>query len=81
MYEFLIFIMHSTFPTQTMLVHLLAVIMIRAEHKLQGTLVFITCTYTVPIPLAARSKAWVCGCSLAGIAGSNPAMGIDVCLL
>ena len=25
-----------------------------------------------PIPLAARSKAWVCDCSLAGIAGSNP---------
>ena len=23
--------------------------------------------------MAARSKAWVCGCSLAGIAGSNPA--------
>ena len=25
-----------------------------------------------PIPLAARSKAWVCDCSLAEIAGSNP---------
>ena len=25
------------------------------------------------MPVAARSKAWVCGCSLAGIAGSNPA--------
>jgi hypothetical protein len=25
--------------------------------------------------------AWVCGRSLAGIAGSNPAGGIDVCLL
>jgi hypothetical protein len=25
--------------------------------------------------------AWVCGCSLAGIAGSHPAPGIDVCLL
>jgi hypothetical protein len=30
---------------------------------------------------AARSKAWVCGRSLAGIAGSNPAEGMDVCLL
>jgi len=26
-----------------------------------------------PIPVAARSKAWVCGLSLAGILGSNPA--------
>jgi len=26
-----------------------------------------------PIPVAARSKAWVCGRLLAGIAGSNPA--------
>jgi hypothetical protein len=30
---------------------------------------------TVPIPVAARSKAWVCGRSLAGIAGSNSAGG------
>jgi hypothetical protein len=36
---------------------------------------------TVPIPLAARSKAWVCGRSLAGIVGSNPAGRMDVCLL
>ena len=28
-----------------------------------------------------RSKAWVCGRSLAGIVGSNPAEGMDVCLL
>ena len=27
----------------------------------------------LPIPVAARSKAWVYGLSLAGIAGSNPA--------
>ena len=33
------------------------------------------------IPVAARSKAWVCYRSLAGIAGSNPAGGMDVCLL
>jgi hypothetical protein len=33
-----------------------------------------------PIPVAARSKAWVCGRSLAGIAVSNPAGGMDVCL-
>jgi hypothetical protein len=35
----------------------------------------------LPIPVAARSKAWVCGPSLAGIAGSNPAGDIDVCVL
>jgi hypothetical protein len=29
----------------------------------------------VPIPVAVRSKAWVCGRSLAGIVGSNPAKG------
>jgi hypothetical protein len=32
-----------------------------------------------PIPMAARSKAWVCGRSLAGIMGSNLAGGLDVC--
>jgi hypothetical protein len=26
----------------------------------------------MPIPAAERSKAWVCSCSPAGIAGSNP---------
>ena len=34
-----------------------------------------------PIPVAARSKVWVCGRSLDGIAGSNPAEGMGVCLL
>ena len=34
------------------------------------------------ISVAARSKAWVCaGSSLAGIAGTNSAMGMDVCPL
>ena len=31
--------------------------------------------------MAARSEVWVCGRSLAGIAGSNPAGGNDVYLL
>jgi hypothetical protein len=35
----------------------------------------------LPIPVAALSKEWVCGSSLAGVAGSNPAGGMDVCLL
>jgi hypothetical protein len=34
-----------------------------------------------PIPVAMRSKAWVCGRSLARIVGSNPAGVMDVCLL
>jgi hypothetical protein len=34
-----------------------------------------------PIPVAARSNAWVCGHSLPGIAGSNPTRVVDVCLL
>ena len=33
------------------------------------------------IPVASRSKAWVCGRSPAVIAVSNPARGMDVCLL
>ena len=32
-------------------------------------------------PVAARSKAWVYGHSLAGIAGLNPARVMDVCPL
>ena len=34
-----------------------------------------------PIPMAARSNAWVCGRLLAGNAGSNATGGIGVCLL
>jgi hypothetical protein len=34
-----------------------------------------------PISIAERSKAKVYGRSLAGIAGSNPAGGMDICLL
>jgi hypothetical protein len=33
------------------------------------------------IAVAARPKTWVCGSSLAGIVSSNPAGGMDVCLL
>jgi len=32
-----------------------------------------------PVPVVSRTKAWVCGRSLAGISGSNPAEGMDVC--
>ena len=33
-----------------------------------------------PIPVTVLSKVWVCGSSLAGIAGSNLAGGMDVCV-
>jgi hypothetical protein len=35
----------------------------------------------LPTPVAARSKVWVWSHSLAGIADSNPAGGMDACLL
>ena len=35
----------------------------------------------VSVPVAAWSKAWVRGRSLAGIAGSNPTVGLDVSLV
>ena len=37
-------------------------------------------THDMPIPVAAQPIAWVLDRSLAGIAGSNPAAGMDVCL-
>ena len=33
----------------------------------------------MPVPVAVRSKAWVCGRSPAEIVGSNPTGGKDVC--
>jgi hypothetical protein len=37
--------------------------------------------FCVPIPVAARSRAWVCGRSLAGMVVSKPAGRMDVCVL
>jgi hypothetical protein len=34
-----------------------------------------------PVPVAARSKSWVCGRSPAEIVGSNPSGDMFVCLL
>jgi hypothetical protein len=39
------------------------------------------CSMEEPIPVVTWSKAWVCGRSLAGTPGSNPARGIGVSLL
>jgi hypothetical protein len=43
----------------------------------------INCSYSVvtTIPVAVRSKAWVFGRSLTGIVGTNPAGGMDVCVV
>jgi hypothetical protein len=38
-------------------------------------------TCNAPIPIAARSKAWVCGRLISGTVGPNPAGHVDVCLL
>jgi hypothetical protein len=35
----------------------------------------------MPIPVTARSKAYVCGRLVAGIADSNLTEGVDICLL
>ena len=37
--------------------------------------------YLTPIPVASRSKSWVFGRSLAGVAGSNPAWGVGISLV
>ena len=39
------------------------------------------CIHCMPILMAARSKPWVCGRTLAGIVGSSPAGGMDVCFV
>jgi len=43
--------------------------------------VFSSVRVSIPSLMAALFKAWVCGHSLAGNAGSNPAAAMDVCLL
>ena len=42
---------------------------------------YCACNEQSPVPVAARSKAWVCVLSFAGIVGSNLAEGMDVFLL
>ena len=37
--------------------------------------------FELPIPVAARPKEWVYGRSLAGIVGSNPTGGMNVCVV
>ena len=42
-------------------------------------MIILKLVFLEPIPVDAPSKAWVCGRSLAGSVGSNPAWGICVC--
>jgi len=53
--------------------------------KWPGNIHYLANRLTRPVPVAARSKAWVCGRPLPGIAGSKPAEGKDIsyecCLL
>jgi hypothetical protein len=49
-------------------------------QRIQRTLCSL-CLSSMPIPVAARSKSLVCGRALAGIVGSNPTRGMDVCLV
>ena len=60
---------------------------LREEHTLRGFEnrvmrgIFGPKRDEMPVPVAARSKAWVCGRSLAGIVGSNPIRDMDLCKL
>ena len=53
----------------------------KVRHSLTDNLHLFKVTVRGPIPVAAQSKAWVCGRSLAGVVSSNPARGINDCLL
>ena len=44
-------------------------------------LYFISLASTMPVPVAMQSNVWDYGHLLAGIVGSNPAGGMDICLL
>jgi hypothetical protein len=82
-YDHLELIVHSVHLTYSMSVRSacsLTTALVTLHSILQNTFVPAN-NYDLPIPVAARSKAWVCCRSLAGTAGSNPVGRIDVCLL
>ena len=53
----------------------------KVHHSLIDNLHLFKVMRNGPIPVAAQSKTWVCGRSLAGVVISNPARSIDVSLL
>ena len=44
-------------------------------------IIFMMADLRQPIAVAARSKAWVCGCSLSAVVDSNLASGVYACVL
>jgi len=51
------------------------------SHKPCELFIWSLYRHSSPIPVAARSKIWVCGSSLTGIPGSNPPGSVEVCIL
>ena len=49
--------------------------------KFTKVLVIFIVKHAQSAPVAVRSKVWVCCCLFVGISGSNPAVGMDACLL
>ena len=75
--------MHYT-PPHNFVVYYLLRFLPSELRPVSGPLSCRTCWSFFPIvhsSVAARSKPWVCGRSLSGIAGSNPTDDRDVCLL
>jgi hypothetical protein len=58
-----------------------AVIVCRVMHCMHNKICYSRVAVRQPVSVAARSEVWVCGRSLAGIAGSNPTGGVNVCVL
>jgi hypothetical protein len=71
-FEHLIFAVPSTSPVIIVLIDRLTLITVNGPDFYLSILILL------PIPVAARSKAWACGRSLAWIAGSNPSQGMSV---
>jgi len=51
------------------------------ERNRRGRQIIVSNEASESIPMAARTKACVCGCWLAGILGSNSSGDMDICIL
>ena len=47
--------------------------------RLLTAVILLSLVANMPVPVAARSKGWVCGRSPGENVGSNPSGGMDVC--
>ena len=70
---------HTVLTNRKTIYLLLGAPLYQTEHGLQRVL--FSSTNCSPVPIAARSKAYVCGRSPAEIAGLNPTWAMDLCLL